>query len=134
MLYEWRSVRTPPSVVGKLISRQPKLVPTLKNHELSDREECQELQLLVFQWVRSKFDDDDEAVGRFPPRLFIEPSSLFEDRLHSRVLRCPRMLVLFAVLLVDCEELLYSLVESLPYVRRAISCILFSLEQSQVVD
>ena len=30
----------------------------------SDLEECWEFQLLVFQWSRSQFDDDDEAVGR----------------------------------------------------------------------
>ena len=44
------------------------------------------------------------------------------------------MLVLFAVLLVDLEEWFYSLGKSLSRVRRAIFCILFLLEQNQVVD
>ena len=44
------------------------------------------------------------------------------------------MLVLIAVLLVDREEWFKSLVESLSRVRRAIFCILFLLEQNQVVD
>ena len=60
-------------------------------------------------------------------------SSLCEGRLHSHILQFPQTLALFAVLFVDCEERFYDLVESLPCVRRAISCVLFSLEQSQVV-
>ena len=44
------------------------------------------------------------------------------------------MLVFLMVLLVDCEEWFCNLVESLPCVRRAISCTLFSLERSRVVD
>ena len=35
-----------------------------KFHQWSGLEECWELQLLVFQWVWSHFDDDDEAVCR----------------------------------------------------------------------
>ena len=42
--------------------------------------ECREFQLLIFQWVRSQCDDDDEAV----PRCSFLP--------------CPQMLVLYAVL------------------------------------
>ena len=61
-------------------------------------------------------------------------SSLFEVQLRSRILRCPRMLVFFAVLLTDCEEWFCSLAGFLPGARRAIVCILFLLEQSQVVD
>ena len=53
---------------------------------------------------------------------------------RSRILRCPRMVVLCAVLLVDCEEWFYIFLGSLPSARRAIVCILVSLEQSQVVD
>ena len=53
---------------------------------------------------------------------------------RSHILRCPRIVVLFAVLLVDCEEWSCILLGSLPGARRAIVCILFSLEQSQVVD
>ena len=53
---------------------------------------------------------------------------------RGHILRCPRIVVLFAVLLVDCEEWFYILLGSLPGARRAIVCILFSLQESQVVD
>ena len=42
--------------------------------------------------------------------------------------------VLFAVLLVDCEEWLCILVGFLPGARRAIVCVHLSLEQSRTVD
>ena len=61
-------------------------------------------------------------------------SNLFVGRLQSRILQFPRIVVLFAVLLVDCEEWFYFLLGSLPGARRAIVCNLFSLKQSQVVD
>ena len=70
----------------------------------------------------------------FPVTLNYRTASRFEDRLDSRARRFPQTLVLFAVLFGDCVEWFYSLVESLPCVRRAIVCILLSLEQSQVVD
>ena len=68
------------------------------------------------------------------PATLDRTSSLCKGRLHSHIIQFPQTLVLSAVLLVDCEEWLYGLVESLPCVRLAISCILFSLEQSQVLD
>ena len=68
------------------------------------------------------------------PRLFVEPPNCFRVNQRSRVLRCPLIVVLFAVLFVDCEECLCILVGFLPGARRAIVCILFSLEQSRVVD
>ena len=61
-------------------------------------------------------------------------SNLFSGQRRSRILRCPQIVVLFAALLVDCEEWFYILLGSLPGARRAIVCILFLLEQSQVVD
>ena len=63
-------------------------------------------------------------------------STAREGQPRSGTLRCPRMLVLFAfaVLFIDCEEYISVLVGSLPGARRAIFCILFLLEQSQVVD
>ena len=61
-------------------------------------------------------------------------SSLFSGQLRSRILRCPQIVVLFAVLFVDFEECLSLLVWFLPGARHAIVCILFSLEQSRVVD
>ena len=61
-------------------------------------------------------------------------SNLFSGRQRCRILRCPQIVILFAVLFVDCEEWHCILVGSLPGARRAIVCILFSLEQSEVVD
>ena len=68
------------------------------------------------------------------PAAVRRTSSLFEDRLHSRILQFLRTFVLFLVLLVGFEEWFYTLAGSLPENRRVISCILFSLEQSRVVD
>ena len=104
-------------------------------HQSSGFEECLEFQLLVFQWVWSHFDDDDEAVCR----LARDPdegvcSNLFSGQPRSHILRCPQFVVLFAVLFVDCEEWFCILHGSLPGARRAIVCLLFSLMQSQVVD
>ena len=78
--------------------------------------------------------DEDEAVGRSPPATLYRTFSLCEGRLHNHIVQFCQTLVLFAVSFVDCEEWFKSLVESLPYVRCAISCIVFSLEQNQVVD
>ena len=57
-------------------------------------------------------------------------SSLFEGRTQSRILQFLRTVVLFFVLLVGFEERFCITAGSLPY----ISCSLFSLEQSRVVD
>ena len=43
-------------------------------------------------------------------------------------------LLFFFVLLAGFEEWFFVPAGSLPYIRRVISCILFSLEQSRVVD
>ena len=63
------------------------------------------------------------------PATLCRTSSLCEGRLHN-----VQTLVLFAFLFVDCGGWFCSLAESLPGARRANVCILFSLEQSQVVD
>ena len=68
------------------------------------------------------------------PALVYRTSSPFEDRPNSRILQFLRTLVLFFVLLVGFEEWFCIPAGSLPYIRRVISCILFSLEQNQVVD
>ena len=62
------------------------------------------------------------------PATVCGTSKLFSGQLRSRFLRCPRMVVLFAVLLVDTEEWSNILLGSLPGARRAFVCILFSLE------
>ena len=74
-----------------------------------------------------------KATG-FPAITFYRTSSHFEDRPHSRILQFLRTLVLFFVLLVGFEEWFNIPAGSLPYIRRVISCILFSLDQSRVVD
>ena len=61
-------------------------------------------------------------------------SNLSSGQPRSHILRCPQIVVLFAVLFVDREEWFCILLGSLPGARRAIDCILFSLEQSQVDD
>ena len=66
--------------------------------------------------------------------LVYRTSSPLEGRPHSRILQFFRTLVLFFVLLVGFEEWCYIPAGSLPHIRRVISCILFSLEQSRVVD
>ena len=122
---------------GSLSPGQPKLVLTLKNHGWSDREKCLEFQPLAFQLLRSQFVDegDGDEGDRFPcASLKKKTSSLFEDRLHSRILQFLRTLVLIFVLLVGFEERSCIPAGSLPYIRRVICRNLFSLEQRRVVD
>ena len=65
MLFEWSVLFTLSVGCLEVFSSQPNLVLTLRKiHESSDLEECLEFQLLVFQLVRSQFDEDDEAVGK----------------------------------------------------------------------
>ena len=74
-----------------------------------------------------------ELSAGFPATL-CRTSILFQGQPLSCILRCPRMVVFFAVFLVDCEEWFFFLLGSLPSARRAIVCILFSVKQSQVAD
>ena len=104
-------------------------------HVWSDREECQEFQLLVVQWLLSQLvdeDDGDEGVW-FPRADFFEPHP-HRCRPHSGILQFLRSVVLFFVLLAGFEEWFNISAGSLPCTRRVISCILFALEQSRVVD
>ena len=101
----------------------------------TNRGECQEFQLLVVQLLRSQFvDDDDGDEGDRFPRAGLRTSSAFEERLRSRNLQVLRTVILFFVLLAGFEEWFYIPAGSLPYIRRVISCILFPLKQSRVVD
>ena len=68
------------------------------------------------------------------PATLCRRSSLFEGQPRSRILRFVRTVVLIFVFLVDWEGWFCILAGSLPSARRAIACILFALEQSQVVD
>ena len=104
-----------------------------KIHELSDREECQEFQLLVAHLIRSQFVEKDEC-DRFPyDSEKKRTASWFEDRLDSRASRFLRLLVSFVVT-VDHEELVFFIVESFSHVRRAFFCILVLLKKNQVSD
>ena len=68
------------------------------------------------------------------PRLSVESPTCVGVKRRSESLRGLQIVALFAVLFVDCEEYFCILVGFLQGARRAIVCILFSLEQSQVVD
>ena len=68
------------------------------------------------------------------PRPFVEPPTCFRVNRVVIFSRCPQIVILFAVLFVDCEEWFCLLLGSLPGAHHAIVCILFSLEQSRVVD
>ena len=68
------------------------------------------------------------------PALVERTSSPFEDRPQNRILQFLRTLVLFFVLLAGTEGWFYIPAGPLPHVRRVVSRILFSLEQSRVVD
>ena len=58
------------------------------------------------------------------PATLCGTSNLFWGQPRSHILRCPRNVVLFAVLFVDCEEWFHILLGSLPGERRAIVGIL----------
>ena len=100
--------------------------------------------MLVFHWVWSHVDDDDEAACRLPPILtkmsagfpatVCRTSNLFSGQRRGRILRCLQNVAPFVVFFVDCEENLCILVGFLPGARHAIVCILFSLEQSRVAN
>ena len=137
VLCEWVFCLHSPSVVGKCISRPTETGPnsekkntngqTVKNARNSNffSSNCCVPRL----WTRTMAT---KATG-FPAPVHGN-SSPFDDRLRSRILQVLRTLVLFFVLLAGFEEWFYISAGSLPYIRRVISCILFSLEQSRVVD
>ena len=73
-------------------------------------------------------------LSAFFPATLCRTSNLFSGQPRSHILRCRQIVVLCAVLFVDCEAWFCILLGSLPRARRAIVCILFSLEQGRVVD
>ena len=145
MLHLWVYCSHVPSVGWWFFSKQPKPVITLRKiHQSSGLEECTEFQLHVFHWFGPTLTKMMKLVGprvcRRCLRLQVSPatvcriSNLFSGQLRSRILRCPLICVLFSVLCVDCEECLCIFVGFLPSARHAVVCLLFSLEQSRVVD
>ena len=129
------SVYTYRRLSGSLSPGQPKLVPAEKNFT-----NCQTVK-------NAKNSNFLSFTGCFPnsrtrtmatkatgfSTLVYSTSILFEGRPHSRILQFLRTVVLFSALLAGFEECFYIPAGS-PYVRRVISCILFSLEQSRIVD
>ena len=136
MLYWWGILFTPSrQVVWRFFSSQPKLVLTLGFFSQ------------IVRPLKNAWNSNCSSSNWFDPNLMTmtkmsagfsatlcRTSSLFEGPPRCRSLQFLRTVVLFFVLLVDCEEWFCSLAGSLPGARRAIVCILFSLEQSQVVD
>ena len=143
MLYLWVYFSHPPSVGWGAFSRQPKLVLTLRKI------------LVVGAWRMLRIPIASTGFGptlTTMTKLFARWSSiltkmsagfsatvsrtsnLFSGQRRSRILRCLQIVALIAVLFVDCEECLCIIVGFLPSARHAIVCILFSLEQSRVVD
>ena len=135
-MFEWVFCSHTLSVVWKYFSSQPKLVLNLRIFSFTNR-----------QALKNAGNSNCSSSNGFDPKLMTmtklsagfpstlwTTSSLFEDQPRSRILRCPRMLVHFAVSLADCEEWFGSLAGFLPSARRATVRILFSVEQSQVVD
>ena len=125
-----------PLSAGKFISQPTETGPNSeKNHEWSDGEECQEPNFLSSNccvpqlWTRTMAT----KATSFPAPVY-GTSNPFEDRPHCRILQFLRTLVLFFVSLVGFEEWFYIPAGSLPYVRRVISCIIFSLVQIRVID
>ena len=120
---------------GSLSPGQPRLVPAEKNFT-----NCQTVK-------NAKNSNFLSSSGCFPnswtrtmatkatgfPALVYRTSILFEGRPHSRILQFLRTVVLSFDLLAGFEAWFYISAGSLPYIRRVISCILFSLEQRRVV-
>ena len=72
--------------------------------------------------------------GRWRRKRQVSLRWLKNLQLRSRILQFLRTLVLSFVLLVGFENWCYIPAGSLPYIRRVNCCILFSFEQSRVVD
>ena len=106
----------PPSVIWRFFSKQPKLVPSLRKI------------FTTRQFLKNAENSNCSSSTGFGPTLttmtkrlaswpailtkmsasftatLCGTSHLFSGQLRSHILRCHRIVVLFAVLLVDCEE------------------------------
>ena len=134
MLCLWVYCSHPPSVVWSFFSRQTKLVLTLRkitnrqclknaeNSKCSSSNGCPTLTTMTklsagFPATLTKL------YAGFPATFSLcGTSNMLLGQPRSHLLRCPH-------LFVDCEEWFCILLGSLPGARRAIVCILFSLER-----
>ena len=130
------SVYTPRQVSGSLSPGQPNLVLLRKNYTNGQTvKNARNSNFLSSNgcfpnsWTRTMAT---KATGF--SALVHRTSSLFEGRPRSRIHQFLRTVVLFFVLLVGFEEWFSFPAGSWPCFRRVLSCILFSLEQSQTVD
>ena len=134
-----------PSVGWRFFSRQPKPVLTLG--KITSRQSLKNADNSIcstFTGFGPTLTTMTKLFASWPailtklsagfPATVCRTSNLLLGQLRGRILRCPQIVVLFAVLFVHCEEWFYILLGSLPGARRAIVCILFSLEQNRVVD
>ena len=130
------SVYTSRRLSGSLSRGQPKLVLTLR--KITNGQTVKNARnsnfLLSNCCVPNLWTKTMATRATSFPALGYRTSSLFEDQLYSRVLHYLRTVVHFFVVLVGFQEWFYIPAGSLPYIRRVNSCILFSLEQSRVVD
>ena len=134
----------PPSVIWMFFSKQPKLVPSLRKI------------FTTRQFLKNAENSNCSSSTGFGPTLttmtkrlaswpailtkmsanftatLCGTSFLFSGQLRSHILRCPRI-VLFAVLLVDCEEWFVFFLGPCKVARRRIVCILFSLGDVDVL-
>ena len=78
--------------------------------------------------------DPDEVVCRSPRGPVLEPPTCFRDNHVVIFFVALKLVSFFAVLFVDGEEWLFMVLGSLPGARHAIVRILFSLEQSRIID
>ena len=130
------SVYTHRRLSGSLSPGQPKVVLSEKN--LTNDQTVKNARNSNFLWSNGCFPNSwtrtmaTKAIGF--PALVYRTSSLFDGRPHCRILQFLRTVVLFFVSLAGFEEWFYIPAGSLPYIRRVMYCILFSLEQSRVVE
>ena len=121
-----------PSVGWRFFSKQWNPVPTLRK--------CSPL---VRAWIMLRIQIARLPMGLVPhwrrwrsclqggPRSWRSCQQFFPATLCSQILYCPQIVVLLAVLCVDCEEWICILLGSLPCAQHSFVCILFSLEQSR---
>ena len=129
-----------PSVGWRFYSRQPKPVLTLRQQFTSRQglKNAENFNCSSFNGFGPTLTTMTKLFAGWPAiltqmsasftaTLYIT-SKLFQGQPRGHILRCPQIIVLFAVLFVDCEEWFCILLGSLPGARHAIVCILFSLE------
>ena len=106
---------TPPSVGWRFFSRQPKPVLTLR--KITNRQGLKNAEnsncsssngfgptLTTMTKLSAGWPATLTKLSAGFPATLCRTSNLFSGQLRSHILRCPRIVVLFAVLFVDCED------------------------------